>query len=295
MADTRKRLPLFGGITEVVLYDVDEVLGTVYIDLIHQEARRLQRIFNFYNPESELSLLNKWRRARCSEELALVLKKALELCAETDGRYDVTHGKAFLARKQGEPVVTPTCSYHDVMLNGREIHLLNREVLLDLGSIAKGFITDQLLQYIRGLGIESALVNARGDIGMYGVRKELIDIRHPREQQSVIGTISLRDHSIATTGDYNQYVESFKRSHLLGSTDLISVSVVAPKLMEADAIATALFLIGSKETEHFLASRPHIRVLTIDDSLRTRRYNGFETLEIRMQITTGGTEEAMAQ
>jgi thiamine biosynthesis lipoprotein len=134
--------------------------------------------------------------------------------------------------------------------------------------------------------VESAFVDARGDMRVYGPRLEVVEIKHPR-QPGAAGAILLEEAAVATSGDYKQYTGSFDRSHIVGAKDFASVSVVARTLMEADAIATAVFVLGSGMAEAFLHQFPHARVLAIDRALRRFSYNGFEELALAEQTEEG--------
>jgi thiamine biosynthesis lipoprotein len=286
MGDATRVFPLLGGSVTVTLYDVEPTLAALAFEETYREGRRLQRIFNLYDPESELSKLNRRRELRASEELRLVLAVALRFGRLTRGAYDVSKGSEFLARKRGEEVRVG-CTYEDIEIDGDIIRLIHPDVLVDLGSIAKGYIGDALIDFIRGIGVEGAFVDARGDMRVYGPRLEVVEIRHPRQPGAAVGAIVLEEAAVATSGDYKQFASSFDRSHIVGAKDFASVSVVARTLMEADAIATALFVLGSGMAKALLHQFPHVRVLAIDRALRRFSYNGFEELALAEQTEEG--------
>jgi FAD:protein FMN transferase len=280
MSDATTSFPLLGGTVAVTLYDVDERYATLLFDEIRQEGERLQSIFNLFDPRSELSRLNRTRDLRVSQELRFVLRHALRFAASTGGAYDVTKGWLFLARKRGEPEPALACSFRDVALDGERVRLAHPDVLLDLGSIAKGYIGDAMLAFIEKLGVQNAYVDMRGDLKVMGERSETVAIRHPRKPGETIATFRLDKGGVATSGDYRQYVGSYERSHIVGAQDLISVSVVSSSLMEADAVASVVFVLGSRGARAYLERMPHVQVLAVDRDLTTHLYNGFERLLI---------------
>jgi thiamine biosynthesis lipoprotein ApbE len=93
-----QKFPLFGSEVEFRIYDVesDDFVALDAISDIYREALRLQRIFNLYDPNSELNELNIRRKIDASEELLFVLKKAIHFSRITNGLYDVTLGRNFL-------------------------------------------------------------------------------------------------------------------------------------------------------------------------------------------------------
>lgn len=270
--DARKELQLLGGIVEVILYDVAEEIGEVYFDLINREGRRLQRIFNFFDPESELSLLNKRRKAKVSRELAFVLAYSLELCRETGGRYDVSRGEEFLARRLGT-AARVACNYADISMTRGEARLLHPEARIDLGSIAKGFIVDALIDYIKELGVESGFINARGHMRIFGKRFEVVDIQHARTESERAASLILEEMAISTSGDATKSV-------IVGRRGFVTATAIAGTLMEAEAIATTVLLLETEETASFLSSKD-VKVLAVDERGNEYRYNGFE--EVRMR------------
>ncbi|MBI4145493.1 FAD:protein FMN transferase [Candidatus Woesearchaeota archaeon] len=265
---------LFGTHADIVLKDVDPLLAEGLVEDADCEALRLHRMFNFFDPASELSLLNRDRSRTVSPEFLLVLSKALELCRRTEGAYDVSLGKQFLQRKRDEPVTRVGCSYKDIAINGSRVSLTHPDVLIDLGSIAKGFIVDRMAAVLKDGGAVSGLVDGRGDIAVFG--EELLDIQHPRDPKKSVGRVRVKDEGIATSGDYNQYHETFDDCHILNRQPVSSVTVVAPTLMDADAFATVLFVVDETLRERILAEHPEVKALIITPDLLLKRYNGFE-------------------
>ena len=139
---------LFGDKIEITLYDIEPQLAKPIAEDAYREALRLQKIFNIYDDESELSLLNRTRKKACSEELLKVLKRALEYCKRTRGLYDISLGKLFLQRKGQGKGEKPRCTYKDIKIEGNEVLLEHEDVLIDLGSIAKGYIVDKVVDFL---------------------------------------------------------------------------------------------------------------------------------------------------
>jgi len=267
---------LFGKMMDFVVYDVPEVLAEEIIDETYREALRLQKIFNFYDSGSELSQLNQLREKVVSPALLSVIKSALTLSELTQGSYDVSLGKFILQRKQGI-MAEPTCSYKNVIIRENKVTLTHSDLLLDLGSIAKGFITDKLATLLRDKGVENFLLDARGDILVHGDYQQIIEIQHPREDKSIF-SLKLKNQSVATSGDYNQYHQNYNLSHILNQNSTISVTVVAPSSEEADVYATALFTCNEQEQETLMAGNKKIKVLIIEKDNNFKMFNDFASL-----------------
>lgn len=268
------RKPLFGKEVEIVIYDTDEILAEEVADRAYKEGIRLSKIFNLYDEKSELSSLNKSRKMRVSNELIEVLNIAGRFYRMTNGQYDVSLGKSIHQRKQGLKE-TAKCSFKDVTMEGNVVTLNHEDVIIDLGSIAKGFIVDKMVEILENEGVSSGLVDGRGDIRIFGEVIQNIGIQHPRDKDKTIVNINVTDCGIATSGDYNQYHGSFEKSHIINSKNLASITVVAPTLTIADVFATAFFVSNSPE---LLERYKDVSAMTIDKHLNIKYYNGFEEL-----------------
>lgn len=278
MDDVEIRKKMFGKEVAFFIRDADRILAEEVVEQAYEEGLRLQRIFNLYDKKSELNRLNKKRALRVSDELLFVLENALKMAKETGGLYDISLGKQFLERKSGKEVSKLDCSYEDIVISGNEVRLLHEAVLIDLGSIAKGYIGDKLAEIIVSKGILSGLIDARGDIVSFGDESE-IEIQHPREREKSIGKIKVRNAGIATSGDYSQYNKSFDESHIINKRDFISVSVIAPTLMEADMYATAVFVTPKEKVKSLLDKNKNVKVFCIDRDLNPVCYNKFEVIK----------------
>ncbi len=270
--------PLFGKEVEFFLPDMDKTLITPVVEAAYDEGLWLSKIFKLYDEKSELSQLNKKRELNVSKEFLEVLKRSLEMCKETGGAYDVSLGRLFLARKRKENEPRLSCSFKDIEIKKNIVKLTHKDVLIDLGSIAKGYIADKMADYIREQGIEAGVVNARGDIVVFGDEPLLIGIQNPRKKEELMGKIRLLDESIATSGDYNQFNKDYKKSHIINSKDAISVSVVAKTLLEAEVYSTALFVVDKKSRQKLLSKNKSIKALVIDNNMNAEFYNGFKMI-----------------
>jgi FAD:protein FMN transferase len=270
---------LFGKTIKIIFYDIQKELAQLLFEEAYEEALRLEKIFNFFDNESELSQLNKKRKMKLSSELLEVVGKALEYCKKTNGEYDISIGKQILERKTRKETTKINCSYEAITLNKNEVTLKNDDVLIDLGSIAKGYIADKIAEFIKEQGITSFFIDARGDLLAFGEYKEIVEIQHPREKEKTIHSIVLKNSAVATSGDYNQYHKSYNQSHILNQKDLISVTVVADNLTDADVFASAVFLSEKKAREKLIEKHPEMKVFTIDNQLNEKSYNNFSTLK----------------
>jgi len=141
------------------------------------------------------------------------------------------------------------------------------QVKLDLSGIAKGKIVDLLSDFLTEQGVNNFLINAGGDIYIKGKnssrKKWRIAIQDPDNHDQYVGIIEKSNTAVVTSGDYERFFwESGKRySHLLNpktgypDSDIRSVTVLASEATFADAIATAVFVMGNERGYNFMVEK----------------------------------------
>lgn len=258
------------------------------IDVI---LENINRQMSTYLDDSELSRFNRSRSPEwtaVSPELAEVLKQAQQLGALTNGAFDVTVGPLVnlwgFGPAAGEDEVPAEQEIRDVMSRvGYQALQVSRsppavrkdrpDLYVDLSAIAKGYAVDAVAEYLQTLDIEDYMVEIGGEIRARGrnARDTLwrIAIEKPSSGSRVLHTvIELDDVGLATSGDYRNYFEQAGRrySHTIDPAtgrpvthSLASVTVAHPSTMQADALATALMVLGPEAgyrfaEEHALAA-----------------------------------------
>jgi thiamine biosynthesis lipoprotein len=129
---------------------------------------------------------------------------------------------------------------------------------LDLGAIAKGYALDRAVKKLKENNIHSCLINAGGQVYCLGERLGepwKIAIKDPRSQD-VGGPLKLKNQSVATSGDYEQYFmhRNKRYAHILNpktgypvDSGVVSVTVIAPDGLTADALSTSIFVLGKEK------------------------------------------------
>ncbi|MDD5195336.1 MAG: FAD:protein FMN transferase [Candidatus Omnitrophica bacterium] len=268
--------------------------------IVYAEFKRLEKIFNFYDPGSELSRLNgkSGVPVKVSAELLEVLRLAKQVNEMTNGAFDVSYGRLYeywkeRIKKGGLefPQESEIAALKEVGgMNNIEINEAEGTVLIkkkglkiDLGAIADGYMVDKAVMKLKKKGIDSALINVGGDIYCLGTNRGKpwrIGIKNPEEIQNVMQSEQLFDEAIATSGNYEQYFDykGKRYSHLISprtgfpvSDTMVSVSVITKNCTSADSLSTAFFVMGLAEIRSFIAAGPstmRIFVITQDEEGR---------------------------
>ena len=147
---------------------------------------------------------------------------------------------------------------------------------LDFGGVAKGWAAHQAMQRLQGEG--PALVDAGGDIAISGLRADgslwQIGVADPFDPGEEIEILFAGEGGIATSGkDRRRWShDGLLRHHIIdpltslpAETDLLTVTVIAPNVMRAEAAAKAAFLLGSRAGLEWIDMRPELAALLIQD------------------------------
>ncbi len=276
------------------------------------ETDRLEKIFSRYDPDSELNRINRQAgltAVELSPEMGEVLSRALEISRLTGGAFDITVGPlmdvwGFFPRREGR---TPAreeiesalsrVGWEKIKLDrsARTVRFLAPKLEIDLGALAKGYVVDRLASLLTAAGVKEALIDAGGDIYALGRHPEgrgwRIGVEHPRQEGEILAVLELADRAVATSGDYRNYFIShrLRYSHIIdprsgepARTGVVESTVLAPDCLTADALATALFVLGPERGLETLESEEKCEGLLIikdGDGFTVRRTSGFPLSE----------------
>jgi thiamine biosynthesis lipoprotein len=218
---------VFGTQVDVSIYGEDEAKARQATVLVMHEFQRLHDMLHAWKP-SELSALNTaiahGKSRRVSPELAMLLKDAARVSAQSDGLFNPAIGgliqtwgfqaddfKAVLPNeKKVAALVNANPQMSDLVINSLVVKSKNKAVKIDLGGYAKGYALDRAVAILKQQGIHNALINIGGNVmalGTHGSRAWRVGIQHPRKP-GPLATLELHDgEAIGTSGDYQRYFE----------------------------------------------------------------------------------------
>ncbi|MDD2866444.1 MAG: FAD:protein FMN transferase [Candidatus Omnitrophota bacterium] len=256
--------------------------------IVFDEFKKLEAIFNLFDRGSELSRLNDTQKAVVSEPLFDIIQQAQGFYRLTDGAFDITVGPASVLWKKaiaskilpGPDAVAQALSlagsdfiYLDAKT--REVALLKSGMRIDLGGIAKGFALDRAVRKLKDAQIDSALINAGGNIYCLGTNHRApwrVGIQDPFREGKVLDELVLADRAVATAGDYQQYVEINGRrySHIVdpktgypAQSGIISATIIADDATASDALSTACVVLGLEKSRKLLSRFPEMKAILV--------------------------------
>lgn len=264
---------MMGTVVSVTVFTHDEERGRDAIEAAFTEIARVEALTSRHAEEGEVSRINgqgrREERFPVSRELATILERSLHFSRLSGGAFDVTVAPLIVLWLGPEGVRVPSgaavraalpkVDYRKLTVNtGTGTLTLPVGMAVDLDGIAKGHAVDRAVRVLRLRGIEAAIVDAGGNIGLLGAPPRggmwRVGIKHPRED-GLVGTLLLERGSVATSGDYQHFtvVNGVRYHHLLDpstgrpASGVMSVTVTAARAIDADALSTAVFVLGAEK------------------------------------------------
>ncbi len=262
----------------------------------------LENKFSVYKPHSDLSLLNRFgaiRPVAVSTDTLALLQLAQDIHALTSGAFDITAGSLSdawgFARRQG---AMPTAEAIAQALDLVGSHLLKVDASRGLvscqranvktnpGGIGKGYALDRASRHLTDAGINDFMMHgglssvvARGS-RQFSTSSEvpasyqggwLVSLRHPWRHEELLGTIRLRNKSLATSGSGKQFFHfgGKRYSHIIDprsgwpAQGMLSVTVISRSGAVADALATAMFVMGIDAISQFCQTHSTVAAIAV--------------------------------
>jgi thiamine biosynthesis lipoprotein len=247
---------------------------------------------SLFNPASEVSRINRaagQHPTPVSFETWEVISRGLEIGRLTDGGFNLVLGAAsqrwsFLDKKHvlapaEVDELKPESHLEDVILDERRqaVWLRKPGMVIDLGGIAKGYISERAKKVLLEHGFASGIVASSGDLVIFGTkpggRSWKVGVQHPRKPGDTMASMELKDCAISTSGDYERFFtrDGVIYHHILDPETLYparecqSVTVVANHGLFADALSTGAFVMGPEKGLAVLAQTGLGQAIVIDD------------------------------
>lgn len=288
---------VMGTFAHIIAVASDSVTAEKCIEAAFAEIENIEDLMSGYKYDSEISELNRdgFRRAvAVSEPTYEVLQRSIEFSRVSDGAFDVTIGPLEdLWRSAAEAGSVPTdaelaevrsrVGYDKLILDAEEgsVRFAAAGMRVDLGGIAKGYAIDRAVEVMQKSGAAGGMVDIGGDIRCFGLPPEgqdkwrigVQDARVSRGDISgeVMMVLSLGDAATATSGDYRRFVVigGKKYSHIINaktgysSDELTSVTIISQNAVDADALATAVNVMGAEKGLALIEEMPETEAIVI--------------------------------
>ena len=290
--------------TKLIKQNIDSVL----ISVNYQMSTYLfdSEITQFNNHESTTSFT-------VSNDFSLVVERALHWSKLTDGAFDITivpllylwgfgPGQAselgdIFPEEHAVQKRRTHVGYEKLTTNKYYLQKKDPFIKIDLNAIAKGFGVDAVYSFLESIGLNNIMVEIGGEVRTKGKNRKnepwMIAVETPDLESAGNKTISwalpLENKAMATSGDYRNYyeIDGIRYSHEIdprtgypAQTGVASATVVATNCMDADALATALIIMGAESGLQFIEKLDGVEAFLIlregNDNYRTIKSDGMK-------------------
>lgn len=283
---------LMGTVINVKIYDEgkEEVLTDVF-DRIEELSEKI----TVNDGQSEVEKINEQagiQPLEVSDDVYFLLKAAYGYSKESDGSFDMTIGPLTDlwhigfddAKKPTQSEIDTSLAlvdYSKVELDDEKhtVFLKDKDMRLDLGAIAKGYITDEAVGTLKANGVSTAIVDLGGNIFVLGNSPRAKDaewnvgIQDPFETRGeILGSIPISNKTIVTSGIYERFIEvdGKKYHHLLDpetgfpfENELAGVSIITEQSIDGDGLSTVVFSKGLKDGLEFINQSEDIEAIFV--------------------------------
>ena len=255
------------------------------------EIERLDKLFSVTDSDSEISRINASSGeyiAVCEDTLEII-RDALVTAKTSDYLFDITiqpivdawgfYTKEYLVPSQEK--IDSLLEYVDakeIDIKGDKIKV-GKGQKVDLGGIAKGYLSDRIYDILMGYDIKSAVVSLGGSILVVGHKDDgslwRIGLEDPFKESMYIGILETSDISVVTSGDYERYFyeNGIKYHHIFDPTtgypvdnSLVSVTIVMLSGTKAEVFSTALFVMGEERAIEYWRKYGEFEMILINEA-----------------------------
>lgn len=260
-----------GTIVNITLYDKP---NENILDEAFKKISNIENKLSLNIASSEVNKINEkagLEAVSVSKETFDLIEASIEYSKKSYGNFDVSIGPLVKLWGIGTPnAKVPTkeeisdtlklINYENIILNKEEnsVYLKEKNMILDLGGIAKGYIADIISEFLLSKGVSKAILDLGGNIFALGEKSKgeswTIGVQNPFENRgSPLGTLKVSNKSIVTSGIYERFLEfnGVKYHHILNpksgypyDNNLSSVTIISSKSIDGDALSTATFGMG---------------------------------------------------
>ncbi len=289
----KKVLLLMGTRFELVAVSRDEQKAWEAIEAGIKEIERIEALISEWQPTSQTSAINRNAGIKpvvVDQELFDLISRSNRISAMTGGAFDISFASVDkLWKFDGSMKSLPSAeqvaasvskiNYKNIILNPNEHSVFLKEpgMKIGFGAIGKGYAANRARDIMREMGIAGGVVNAAGDLVTWGKQADgsswYVGVADPADKEKVFSWLTADNTSVVTSGNYEKFAEiNGKRySHIIDprtgypASGLKSVTIVCPNAELADALATAVAVLGKEEGLYLINQLKGVECLLITE------------------------------
>jgi len=269
------------------------------IGLAFNEINRLSDLLTHFDDSSPVGILNgKGKLEQPPGELEELMVRSLYYYRQTGGAFDITvkpildlYESSFTAGHKPDEkeidIALHRVGMEKIRFRAGAIEFIGDDMSVTFDGIAKGFIVDRASEVLSANGLSNHLINGGGDIRARGAaaggRAWTVALQDPKKTKKYPDIITLQDGAVATSGNYEIFFDREKLFHHIidSRTGLspqlsTSVTIVAPTVMDADALSTSVFVLEPEAGVQFINSRQECECFIMEKDGAITRSNGWK-------------------
>lgn len=279
--------------TVMTFHIVDEDGEELLLDA-EQEIKRLENLFSVTIEDSDVWKINEnagKKAVSVSADTLAVLLAGKELGEATGDAFDIAISPivkawGFTEEEQHVPTqaeidsLLPLLHPEDITVDTEKssVYLEKEGMAVDFGGIAKGYASDKLSELLRKKGVQSAWLSLGGNICTIGTKPDgsawRIAVQNPLDENDYVGLVEISDACVVTSGGYQRYFEeNGKRYHHIidpetgkpAESGLLSVTIICENGTKADALSTALYVMGLDAALDFWRTQDDFEVIFVTE------------------------------
>ncbi len=289
----KKAFAAMGSPFEITAVATNTALAEKAIDVAEKEISRIEKLISSWDAYSQTSAINSnagKKPVKVDIELFGLIKRCKKVSSLTNGAFDISFASIDkIWRFDGTMKKIPSpdsiaasiekINYQNIILNKNDtsIFLTKEGIKISFGAIGKGYATNKARDVMKSMGIANGIVNAGGDLFAWGRQANgeqwKIGIADPKNKNKIMAWLQLENTAIVTSGNYERFVliDGKKYAHIIDPrtgypvSGLKSVSIICPDAELADALATAIFVMGEDSGMQLIDQLENIEGIIVNE------------------------------
>lgn len=289
-----KTVKLMGSRFDITVVAEDQREADSFLEMAISEISRIEKLISSWDPDSQTSAINREagvREVQVDRELFDLIERALKISKLTDGAFDISYASmdkiwkfdGSMIEKPSEEAIKRSVEkigYKNILLNREKstVFLTKEGMKMGFGAIGKGYAADKTKALLMKNGVKAGIINASGDMNTWGKQPDgkswMVAITNPLNKEKAFSWLPIDNSAIVTSGNYEKFVrfDKLRYSHIIDprtgypTTGIISASVLSPSAEIADALATAVFVMGVEVGLDFINQLKGVECILVDEN-----------------------------